>query len=192
MTVHTGELFGRNLETETGSIGFLDDFHITLRDWRVRQVAWNSRGLIDASNGTLPVEGFKEFAPDEDLIRIRLRGHGNRPADSTDEWKELGFPAPAGLPRHRLQDGSQEGIRGLKGFHVLASDGHAGVLTGFTINFKKWKIDGILVSMGYLYSGKQALLNPSAVKSLDRKARVMVLFPSKEDLLAWPEVEAVF
>ena len=171
MKLFSEELYGSKLECDDESIGKLTDFMVDWRNWSVSHVVCESGGLIGIGERTIPIDRLDQFLTGTDSIHFRI-------ACGRDQ-----SPGSEGLSDGRAANGDRTGTRGMRGCKVIASDGRAGIVTGFMIDLGGWKITEIVVRMGPWHSARQVLIDPELVNFVGQPRSEMKVDLTREELL---------
>ena len=78
---------------------------------------------------------------------------------SGDELAALG-------PHHHRADKHLQSALSVQGYHIQASDGVIGHVTGFMVDDKSWTIRELVVETGHWYAGKEILISPAKVSEV--------------------------
>jgi hypothetical protein len=92
-------------------------------------------------------------------------------------WGATDYPVPAMMPApppesfgvyeyDRWDDIHLRSAKTVQGYHLEATDGPIGTVSGFMLDDKKWKIHELLVETGHWYAGKEIRLNPGQIQRI--------------------------
>ena len=82
-------------------------------------------------------------------------------------------------------------IKALCNYRVVGEDGLIGGVAEFYFDDLNWTIRYLVVNTGHWYSGRQVLICPASVGEPNRKAHLIPVFLTREQVDNWPEAEAV-
>lgn len=68
------------------------------------------------------------------------------------------------------------------GYHIQASDGQIGSVSGFTVNGINWEIREVVVQTGHWFSRKEILVLPQNIERISYKESTVFVNLTKEDL----------
>jgi sporulation protein YlmC with PRC-barrel domain len=79
---------------------------------------------------------------------------------------------------HRRDDKHLRSTHAVTGYHIQATDGAIGRVTGFMVDDKSWAIRELVVESGHWYSGKEILISPSKIERISYdESKVFVNLP---------------
>jgi uncharacterized protein YrrD len=80
-------------------------------------------------------------------------------------------------------------VKQLCGEKLAASDGHIGRVKDFYFDDQNWVVRYLVADTGFWLSGRQVLLSPHAVSSLDRSAKILRVNLARKQIEACPSIE---
>jgi hypothetical protein len=81
-----------------------------------------------------------------------------------------------------LDDIHLRSTRAVSGYDIKAIDGKLGTVSGFMVDHKSWAIADLVVETGHWYSGKQILISPAAVLSMNHGSSEVSVKLTRADL----------
>jgi len=83
---------------------------------------------------------------------------------------------------HRRDDKHLRSTHAVTGYHIQASDGPIGHVTGFMVDDKSWAIRELVVESGHWYSGKEILISPSKIDRISYDESKVFVTVTKADI----------
>ena len=80
-------------------------------------------------------------------------------------------------------------VKNLQGLEVLATDGPIGSVTEFYFDDQRWTVRYLVVDTGSWLTGRQVLISPIAVHSLDGERNTVMLNITKEQVSHSPDID---
>lgn len=80
-------------------------------------------------------------------------------------------------------------VKNLQGLQILASDGAIGSLSEFYFDDQRWTIRYLVVDTGSWLPGRQVLISPIAIQSLDRDHNTVSLNITREQVKNSPDID---
>jgi len=103
-----------------------------------------------------------------------------------------GFPAidpTSSIPEDLRQQESRppadvhlRGTKAMTGYHIQATDGAIGTVSGFTVDGRNWAIREMVVQTGHWYSRKEILILPENIQRISHEEYAVYVNLTKEDL----------
>jgi len=112
-----------------------------------------------------------------------LWGFGGYPVVLPPSRDEL----DAQLQHHHRDDKHLQSAQAVNGYHIQATDGVIGSVTGFMVDDKSWALREISVETGHWYAGKEILINPARVTRISYEESMMHVSLTREDILQTSE-----
>jgi uncharacterized protein YrrD len=81
-----------------------------------------------------------------------------------------------------IADRHLQGTKAVAGYHVHAADGALGHVRGFQVNPISWAIQAMVVETGPWHLGKQILISPSEIESINVPGKSVLVKLKKADL----------
>ena len=112
-------------------------------------------------------------------------------------WQDGGMSGVAGFPsvdpipvpedvRHsqsnRQEDIHLRSTKAVTGYHIQASDGQIGSVSGFTVDGRNWGIREVVVQTGHWYSRKEILVLPENIERISYNESLVFINLTKTDL----------
>ena len=106
-------------------------------------------------------------------------------------WGAAGFPlvvppvTPESQPHHGHNQRDDLHLRSTKsvtGYHIQATDGAIGKVSGFRADGRTWAIRELVVETGHWYSGKEILILPENVRRISYDDATVFVTLTKDDL----------
>jgi len=110
-------------------------------------------------------------------------------------WQDGGMSGATGFPsidpipedvRHsqssQKDDTNLRSTKAITGYHIQASDGRIGTVSGFTVNGINWEIREMVVQTGHWYSRKEILVLPQNIERISYDESTVFINLTKEDL----------
>ena len=96
-------------------------------------------------------------------------------------------PIPVPEDVRPSQVNGQEGIqlrstKAVTGYHIQASDGPFGTVSGFTVDGKNWDIREVTVQTGHWYSRKEILILPENIECISKDEPLVLINLTKRDM----------
>ena len=91
---------------------------------------------------------------------------------------------------HQRGDPHLRSAREVLGYYVAASDGDIGHVADLLLDDEAWMIRQLVIDTGNWLPGKQVLVDPQRLRSVDWGERHIVLDLSRDDVKASPEYDA--
>jgi len=83
---------------------------------------------------------------------------------------------------HHRDDKHLQSTRAVTGFHIEATDGIIGHVSGFLVNERSWAIRNLVVETGHLFSGKEILISPAKVERISYEDSKVCVKLTKSDI----------
>ncbi len=101
-------------------------------------------------------------------------------------WGGAGLPMVGeSRPHHGHNQRDDIHLRSTKavtGYHLEASDGAIGSVSGFMVDIKSWVIRDLVVETGHWYSGKEILIAPSRIERISYDESKVFVSLTKADI----------
>jgi uncharacterized protein YrrD len=107
-----------------------------------------------------------------------LWGMGGYPvvlAPSKDEME-------AHLQHHHRDDKHLRSTRAVTGYHIQATDGPIGSVSGFLVDDRSWAIHELVVETSHWYSGKEILISPDKIERISYEDSKVFVNLTKADI----------
>ena len=122
-----------------------------------------------------------------------LKAHRQTESERTVQKIFRGCLAPAhpteGSPLRAQEDTMLSSIKNLSGCRVLAADGEVGTVAEAYFDDEQWVVRYLVVDTGGWLRGRQVLISPYAVKSLDPQTRVINVDLTREQVERSPGID---
>lgn len=173
------ELSRYDVEASDGRIGRTSDLLVDATTWTVSALVVDTGGLLTHDHVLIKPQSIRELRfPDEVLVLAQARSEVASVSDATQA--ETSAPCARGMH-------STEALLGLQ---VLATDTDAGTLGGLLIETESWSVRYLIVDTGLWLGGKQVLLSPRSVRSIDEEEGRVVVDVSDTDIAGGPEYDS--
>jgi hypothetical protein len=83
---------------------------------------------------------------------------------------------------HHRDDKHLRSAQAVTGYHIEATDGAIGHVTGFLVDERSWEIRELEVEAGHWYAGQRILISPSRVKRISYEESKVYVDLSKLDI----------
>jgi hypothetical protein len=106
-------------------------------------------------------------------------------------WGVAGFPVvtPPSTPENRPHHGHNQrddihlrSTRAVTGYHIQATDGAIGDVSGFMVDGRSWAIRELVVETSHWYAGKKILLLPENIDRISYENSTVFVNLTKEDI----------
>jgi len=120
--------------------------------------------------------------------------------DGGGMWGMAGFPLvtpPTGPEANRHHGHNQRddvhlrSTKAVTGYHIEATDGAIGSVSGFIVDVKAWVVRDIVVEAGHWYSGKEILIPTRSIERICYNESKVFVTLSKADIQRTEEHEVV-
>lgn len=105
------------------------------------------------------------------------------------------FPQPKNIEIRRslepIADRHLQGTKEVAGYHVQTADGTLGHVRGFQVDPVSWAIKEIVVETGLWNLGKQILISPGEIESINVSEKSVLVKVMKADVRSIDESEVV-
>lgn len=92
---------------------------------------------------------------------------------------------PATNPHHghnQRDDVHLRSVKAVTGYHIEATDGAIGSVSGFMVSDKNWAIIDLVVETGHWYAGKQILISPGKIERISYEESKVFVNLKKADI----------
>lgn len=173
------ELSRYDVEASDGRIGRTSDLLIDATTWTVNALVVETGGLLTHGHVLIKPHSIRELRfPEEVFVLAQSRSEVVSASDATKA--ETSAPRAHGVH-------STEALFGLQ---VLATDTDAGTVNGLLIETEAWSVRYLIVDTGLWLGGKQVLLSPRSVRSIDEGEGRIVVDVSETDIAGGPEYDS--
>lgn len=172
------ELSRYDVEATDGRIGRLSDLLIDAKTWTVSDLVVDTDGVLSHNYILIKPRQVRELRfPEEVLVLALTRSE----VVSVGEAAQA-EPSPMGAP-------GVHSAEALFGLEILAIDAVAGTLCGLLIETESWSLRYLIVDTGLWHGGKEVLLSPQSVRSIDEEDSRIVANVSDSDIAKGPEYD---
>lgn len=86
------------------------------------------------------------------------------------------------LPYHHRDDKHLQSSSSINGYHIQATDGEIGTVSGFMVDDSTWMITGLTAETGHWYSGKEVTISPKSVQRISYEESKVYVNLTKSDI----------
>ena len=164
------DLHNDDIVATDGPLGAVEDFYFDDRRWALRYLVANTGDGFPGQRVLIAAASVSREQITRDAIPVALT-------------REQMSRTP-GMERNDLRSG-----REMVGYSVAARDGTVGRVEDFLVDDQDWSIVDLVVDTRDWLSGKQVLVSPDAVDSIDRDRRVVQIRLAREEIKRSPRIQ---
>jgi uncharacterized protein YrrD len=164
------DLHDDDIVATDGLLGTVDDVYFDDRRWAVRYLLLNTGDGLPGPRVLVAAASVRREQITRDAIPVAL---------TRDEVRR-----GPGMEGENLRSGWE-----MVGYSVAARDGTIGRVEDFLIDDQDWSIVDLVVDTRDWLSGKQVLVSPDAVDSIDRNRRVVQIRLAREEIKRSPRIQ---
>jgi uncharacterized protein YrrD len=164
------DLHNDDIVATDGPLGAMEDFYFDDRRWAVRYLLLNTGAALAGPRVLIAAASVRREQITRDTIPVAL---------TRDQMSKA-----SGTECNDLRSG-----REMVGYSVSARDGTVGRVEDFLVDDEDWSIVDLVVDTRDWLSGKQVLVSPDAVDSIDRDRRVVQIRLAREEIKRSPRIQ---